>query len=348
MTQNEFDRWKASRWRLSIVVEFERLFLGNHPDPQEIRAFFIRLGNSENKTVGYIIFSPSASRLLDKELTQTYDEALWHIIYGVLSQYANSHQKQHLIRLFWACHVPESILARNHVALISHYHSGSLLHFIKFGKRSERFLESLSPRIRQELCKRKVPGWEDMQWTLPLNASGLRKSIEPGLLRAIDEDDAATFAILKTFTRKTRPTLAKIAIAHHAWKILAQEAIFFQKPMARISLRSILLSACSHPDNQRVGALIHQLEKLSPGIVRNTVDACGNDPLWYTLYSGIRGIEGRRTCRWTPIPKKLVDTLVAYGCDPARRNRNGISFQAMNAELMSGRDIKVSPENHEA
>ena len=87
--------------------------------------------------------------------------------------------------------------------------------------------------------------------------------------------------------------------------------------------------------------LIHKLEILSPGIVCNTFDASGNDPLWYTLYSGIRGEW--QWFKWMPIPQELVDTLVAYGCDPARRNRNGISFQAMNAELMSGREIEVIP-----
>ena len=61
--------------------------------------------------------------------------------------------------------------------------------------------------------------------------------------------------------------------------------------------------------------LIHKLEILSPGIVCNTFDASGNDPLWYTLYSGIRGEW--QWFKWMPIPQELVDTLVAYGCDPA-------------------------------
>ena len=341
MTLNEFNRWKASQWNLPVVVEFEQLFLGNHPDPQEVRAFFIRFGNSEEEDVGKIAFAPSASRLLDEELTQTYDETLWHIIYGVLSQYEPSHKQLHLNRLFWTCHVPESILARSHVSLITRYHYGALLRFIESDERPERFLELLSSGIRKELCKQKVQGWEDMQWTLPLNASGLRKAIEPALLNAIDEDNVASFAILKAFTRKKWLTLFKIALAHHAWKILAHEAEHFREPMAGISLRSILLVVCSHPDNSQAGVLIHQLEKMSPGIVRNTFDDFGNDPLWYTLYSGIRGEW--QWFKWIPIPQELVDTLVAYGCDPARRNRNGISFQSMNAELMSGRDIKVTP-----
>lgn len=337
MTKREFERWRTSRNHFPMVVEFEQQFIGNHPDPHEIRAFFMRHRDSDEGDLSRIAFAPSASRLLDEDLASTYDETLWHAVHDALFRLART--LRHLDHLFWACHVPESIMARTHVALVNRNGLDSLLRFIKYGERPEQFIESLSPHIRQELCKRKIHGWEDVQWSLPLNVTGLQKSIEPGLLRAIDEDDVATFSILKTFTRKKWLTLVKIALAHHAWKILAQEAERFREPIAGICLRSILLVVCSHPDNQQGSVLIHKLEKLSPGIVRNTFDASGNDPLWYTLYSGICD-EWR--CKWTPIPRELVDTLVAYGCDPARRNRNGISFQAMNAELLSERDIEVT------
>ena len=337
MTKHEFKRWLTPR-HTPVMVEFEQLFLGNRPDPLDIRKFFMRTFTANADDLYSLCGAPSSSRLLDEDMTRTDDEFLWHIIHGILIR---NHQApyRHLDHLLWACHVPESVMARTHVALVERS-CDPLLRFIKYGERPEQYIESLSSRIRHELCQRKIHGWEDVQWSLPLDVTGLQKSIEPGLLKAVDEDDIATFAILKTFTRKKWLTLFKIALARHAWNILAQEAERFREPMAGLSLRSILLAACSHPDNQQGNVLIHKLEKLSPGIVRNTFDASGNDPLWYTLYSGI---SGKYRLRWTPIPQELVDTLVAYGCDPARRNRNGISFQAMNAELLSGRDIKVTP-----
>jgi len=349
MTKHKFIRWRNSRPDL-FIVEFEQLFLGNHPDPQDIRSFFMRYLNS-HIVLSRIASAPSAFRLLDEDLTSTYDETLWHAVHGVFIRHESSptHAARgaarllsfpHLDRFFLACHVPESVLARTHVAIAirsSQYHFD--FNFMERGTRPGFYIETLLPSIRQELCKRRIQGWEDVQWSLPLDVSHLQKPIEPGLLKAIEEDNVGTFAILKTFTRKIRPTLVKIALAHHAWKILAHEAKHFREPMAGISLRSILFAACSHPFNQRASVLIHQLERGSPGIVRQTFDAGGNDPLWYTLYSGLHGPRGQ--VRWKPLPKILIDTLIAYGCDPARRNRNGISFQAMNAELMSGRDIEL-------
>jgi len=340
MTKHEFKQWLTPRL-FPIIVEFEQLFLGNHPDPKEIRAFFLRRRTSKNIELWRIAFAPSASRLLDEDLTSTYDETLWHAVHGALIRDGRSFcLPQHLERFFWACHVPESVLARTHVALAINSLSHSGLYYMERGSRPECYIETLSPLIRKALCDWRIQGWEDVQRSLPFDVTGLQKTLEPGLLKTIEEDDVATFAILKTFTRKRWITLFKIALAHHAWKILAHEAEHFREPMAGISLRSILLASCSHPDNQQGSVLIHKLEKLSPGIVRNTFDASGNDPLWYTLYSGISG-KYRETLRWTPIPQELVDTLIVYGCDPTRRNRNGISFQAMNAELMSGRDIEL-------
>lgn len=342
MTKHEFKQWLTPR-HFPVIVEFEQLFLGNHPDPKEIRSFFLRRRTSKNIELWRIASAPSASRLLDEDLTCTYDETLWHAVHGALFRDAHSRGRppQHLDRFFWACHVPESVLARTHVALAI-TPSNSDLHYIRRGSRPECYIETLSPQIRKAFCDWHIEGWEDVQWSLPLEVSHLQKTIEPGLLKAIEEDDIASFSILKTFTRKKRITLFKIALANHAWKILADGVEYFREPKAGLSVRSILLATCSHPDNQQASVLIHQLEKLSPGIVRNTFDASGNDPLWYTLYSGIYAPPWGQ-CRWSPIPQELIDTLIAYGCDPTRRNRNGISFQAMNAELMSGRDIEISP-----
>ena len=341
MTKHEFKKWLTPR-HFPIIVEFERLFLENHPDPKGIRAFFMRFDNSDENDLGRIALAPSASRLLDEDLTSTYDEPLWHAIHGAL--FRHGHNILHLDRFFDACHVPESVLARTHIclALKSNYHPQDFdLHYMGRGSRPECYIETLSPQIRKALCDWQVQGWEDVRWSLPLDVSRLQKTIEPGLRKAIEKDDVASFAILKTFTRKKRLSLFKIALAHHAWKILVEEVKHARESESGPTFRSILLAACSQPGNRHASVLIHQLEKCSPGIVRQTFDASGNDPLWYTLYSGLHDQSGY--VRWAPLPQELLDTLIAYGCDPARRNRNGISFQAMNAELMSGRDIQISP-----
>jgi hypothetical protein len=340
MTKHEFKRW-LTRLHHPHIVEFEQLFIGNHPDPNEIRSFFLRRRTSKTIDLWRIPSAPSAARLLDEDLTSTYDEPLWHAVHGALFRDGHSCPPQHLDRLFWTCHVPEFVLARTHVALAINSLSHSDLHYMEPGSHPECYIETLSPQIRKVFCDWRIQGWEDVQWSLPLDVSHLQKTIEPGLLKAIKEDDIASFSILKTFTRKKRITLFKIALANHAWKILADGVEYFREPKAGLSFRSILFATCSHPVNQQASVLIHQLEKGSPGIVRQTFDAGGNDPLWYTLYSGLHGPRGQ--VRWKPLPKELIDTLIAYGCDPVRRNRNGISFQAMNAELVSGRDIKVTP-----
>ena len=199
MTKHEFKRWLTPR-HTPVMVEFEQLFLGNRPDPLDIRKFFMRTFTANADDLYSLCGAPSSSRLLDEDMTRTYDESLWHIIHGILIR---NHQApyRHLDHLFWACHVPESIMARTHVALVK-LTSEPLLRFIKYGERPEQYIESLSSRIRHELCQRKIHGWEDVQWSLPLDVTSLQKTIEPGLLRAIDDDDVATFAILKTFTRK--------------------------------------------------------------------------------------------------------------------------------------------------
>lgn len=93
----------------------------------------------------------------------------------------------------------------------------------------------------------------------------------------------------------------------------------------QMSFEEMLFYAASHLDDKIGMAAINLLEEKQPGIVSSTVDALGNDLLWYSMHN--------YRIPWFMDECAMVQLLQHLGCNPLRENHLGLSFKLICEHL---------------
>jgi len=114
------------------------------------------------------------------------------------------------------------------------------------------------------------------------------------------------------------------------------EKCYEQLPNVRemISPRSLLLWACADGrfSDEEAVRMVRMIERVSPGIVAQTVDVFGDTPLWYTLYrSQFGGFSVMRS--WEEKCPMLEEELIRSGCRSGMTNVLGVSWEDVREEL---------------
>lgn len=192
------------------------------------------------------------------------------------------------------------------------------------GKRLCDIMFSDNRSIRDEVLRRKFPGYEMIPKGIYFLGFPNRSSIPSNLEHAIKHDSVPLFDMTMTLSgKKLSRGMLQAILNHEAENIVCHLLKKRLKALSDILAPQDLLF-CICANNIGKGdktvpshAILDTLEELTPGICRNTIDQLGNTPLWYCpYYSRI-------------YPKKLeviVQTLLKYGCDPDKRNHLNLSY----------------------
>lgn len=103
----------------------------------------------------------------------------------------------------------------------------------------------------------------------------------------------------------------------------------------QMTFEEILFYAVSHLDDRVGMEVIKLLEEKQPGIVSSTVDELGNDLLWYSMHN--------YRIPWFMDECGMVQLLQCLGCNPARENHLGLSFNLIRDYLpLKTKQLKIA------
>lgn len=174
------------------------------------------------------------------------------------------------------------------------------------------------PIAWKRYCKFRRPGWGYLRLVDPGILRSAAKNITPYMQDAILSDSISQFEIMRSLAaeRVSRNLFTGILKAH-APQIMAYvlQSIFCRK---REFLQDRILFCVS--GNRRVPeetacVVIRTLEEIAPGTIESAVDPFGNTLLWYA--ASFRGAAP---------DSLLIQTLLACGADPHRRNHLNLSY----------------------